>query len=146
MLRQPASQAEAGRWRFSPGGRVLTVDFLGDAHTMCRVDDGDPDEAVLEAGFIAWPRMAFLINGVEFELVSTDARVLRNHHSRPHHQEEAYTPGPPDPFVGVIHRARVAQVRRLLSGDSLVVMAGPWADFEQRTETARLPCERDRGR
>jgi SAM-dependent methyltransferase len=75
---------------------------------------------------------------------------LRNHYSRPHHQEEAYKPGPPDPFVEVFHRARIAQVRRLLggvggrvldagSGYSLVVMAGPWPGVEV------VACDRDPG-
>jgi SAM-dependent methyltransferase len=150
VLRHPASQAEVGHWHFSSGGRLLTVDFLGDATSMCRVDGRNADEVMLEPGFIAWPRMTFVVNGREVELVSRDADVLRNHYSRPHHQEEAYTPGPPDPFVEVFHRARIAQVRRLLrgvhgrvldagSGYSLVVMAGPWPDFEV------VACDRDPG-
>jgi SAM-dependent methyltransferase len=117
---------------------------------MCRVDGREADEVMLEPNFIAWPRMTFVVNGREVELVSGDAKVLRDHYSRPRHQEEAYTPGPPDPFLQVFHEARVRQVRRLLrgvrgtvldagSGYSLVAMAGPWPDFEL------VACDRDPG-
>lgn len=150
VLRHPVSREPAGRWRFASGGDRLTIDFLGDALTMCRVDGRGPDEAELEPGFIAWPRMTFAVNGRDVELVCSDAAVLRNHYSRKGHQEEAYTPGPPDPYVEIFHHARIAQVRRLLegvrgrvldagSGYSLVVMAGPWPDFEV------VACDRDGG-
>ena len=148
-LADPQTREEAGAWSFAQGG-TLRIDFRGDAGTMCRVDGRAADSARLPEGFVAWPRMRFTVNGELHELVSRDPEVLRRHYGRPQHQEEAYTPGPPDPFVEAFHQARLAQLRRLLrgasgrvldagSGYSLVVMAGPFPGLEV------VACDRDPG-
>jgi SAM-dependent methyltransferase len=147
VLRHPVSRSVTGRWRFPGGGRTLGLDVLGDATTMCRVDGAAADDAELDEEFIAWPRLVFEVNGTPIEVVSRDPEVLRRHYSRPHHQEESYAPGPPDPYMTAFHHARLAQARRLLggvhgkvldagSGYSLLAMAGPWP-------FALFACDRD---
>ncbi|HET9052432.1 MAG TPA: methyltransferase domain-containing protein [Candidatus Dormibacteraeota bacterium] len=149
VLVHPTSGEAAGRWRFGEGGALLTVDFLGDAWSMCRVDGRAADSAELDDGFVAWPRMTFRVGGTATELVSRDPEVLRRHYLRPAHQETAYC-GPPDPYVEAFHRARLAQLRRLLSGTtgrvldagsgySLVAMAGPFPGLQI------VACDRDPG-
>jgi SAM-dependent methyltransferase len=150
VLLDPATRAPAGRWRFALGGETLSVDFLGDATTMCRVDGSAADVAELADGFVAWPRMTFRVGARDHELVSRDPEVLRRHYVRPAHQEAAYCTTGPDPYVEALHRARVAQVRRLIrgttgrildagSGYSLVAMAGPFPDLRI------VACDRDPG-
>ena len=149
-LLHPQTLAEAGSWSFPDGGSTLVVDFLGDASTMCRLDGAAAAAGHLEPGFVSWPRMTFSVNGTRHELISPDAEVLRRHYSRPGHQEEAYTTAVPDPYIEILHRARIAQLRRLLtgvrgrvldagSGYSLVAMAGPFAGLQV------VACDRDSG-
>lgn len=148
-LVDPQTRREAGHWSFRRAG-TLSIDFLAGAEGMCRIDGEAAHSAQLRDGFVSWPRMTFTVNGAVHELVSRDPEVLRRHYSRPQHQEEAYTPGKPDPYVEAFHQARLAQLRRLLhgvhgrvldagSGYSLVVMAGPFPGLQV------VACDRDPG-
>ena len=148
VLRDPSTGEPAGHWRFEQGGRTLAVDFLGDAEGMCRVDGRAAEVAELTDGFVAWPRMTLRIGERDHELVARDPEVLRRHYARPNHPELAYC-ARPDPYIESFHRARVAQLRRLLrgttgraldvgSGYSLIAMAGPFPGLEVTA------CDRDR--
>jgi SAM-dependent methyltransferase len=133
VLHDPPTGGVVGRWHFPQGGRRLLIDLL--SPEMCRVDGRRAAEEEVEAGFIPWPRLTFVVNGRPHEVVSTDAEVLRRHYARERHQEVSYAV--PLPFNTAFHAARIEQARRLLrgvrgrvldvgSGYSLVGMAGPW--------------------
>jgi SAM-dependent methyltransferase len=155
VLRDPVSGEVAGRWSFGPGDGPLRVDFLDPR--LCRVERREVRESWVAEGFVAYPRLTFEVDGRRVELVCSDPEVLRRHYSRPTHQARMYNPTP-DPWVDAFHRARLRQVRRLLSGVrgrvadvgsgySLVAMAGPWPfrlyGCDRDLDAARTMSQRD---